>query len=161
MRICLKKGRDGPSTLTCIRANGSRTWGREHPFFPVHDLTHCAVESVLGFEEAFFGLIAAGWDIDDFARPRAHHQLPFQALVAEHIVAVLDREGAQAAPTTAAELNEAVLASLGSAERVQFPLVTDAQLRAVRALRARLAAQWHDLPPGATLAVAFPATGAA
>ncbi len=66
MLIQLKKGRDGPATLACVRADGSRTWGKEHPFFPVHDLTHCAVESVLGFDQAFFGLIARGWDIDHF-----------------------------------------------------------------------------------------------
>jgi hypothetical protein len=92
MLIHLKKGRDGPSTLACVRDDGSRTWGREHPFFPLHDLAHCIVESVLGFDEAFFGLIAAGWDIDDFAKPGASTKLPPQALLAEHIVGVLDRE---------------------------------------------------------------------
>jgi hypothetical protein len=71
MVIQLKKGRDGPATLACVRADGSRTWGKEHPFFPLHDLTHCAVESVLGFDQAFFGLIATGWNIDDFAKPGA------------------------------------------------------------------------------------------
>ncbi|HEY3279823.1 MAG TPA: hypothetical protein VGJ83_04865 [Gemmatimonadales bacterium] len=64
MIIELKKGRDGPANLACVRADGSRTWAREHPFFPVHDLTHCAVESVFGFTEAFFGLVAAGRSID-------------------------------------------------------------------------------------------------
>lgn len=39
MVIQLKKGRDGPSTLACVRADGSRTWGKEHSFFPLHDLT--------------------------------------------------------------------------------------------------------------------------
>ena len=88
MFIQLKKGRDGPATLACVRADGSRTWGKEHPFFPVHDLTHCAVENVLGFDQAFFGLIATGWDIDDFTKPGASRKLPFQAIVAEHVVVV-------------------------------------------------------------------------
>ena len=79
MLIQLKKGRDGPSTLSCLRSDGSRTWAKEHPFFPLHDLRHYAVESVLGFDEAFFGLIAAGWEIDDFAKPRASERLPLQA----------------------------------------------------------------------------------
>ncbi len=86
MLIQLKKGRDGPATLACVRADGTRTWGKEHPFFPTHDLTHCAVESVLGFDQAFFGLIATGWDIDDFAKPGASRRMPFQAIVAEHVV---------------------------------------------------------------------------
>lgn len=51
MRVHIKKGRDGRPTLTCIRADGSRTWSRVHPFFPLHDLTHYAVESVLGLNQ--------------------------------------------------------------------------------------------------------------
>src|SRR5437773_9860909 len=69
MFIQIKKGRDGPATLACLRSDGTRTWGKEHPFFPVHDITHYAVESVLAFDQAFFGLIATGWSIDDFEKP--------------------------------------------------------------------------------------------
>src|SRR4029077_6023281 len=108
----LKKRRDSPATLACVRSDGSRTWGKEHPFFPVHDLTHCAVESVLGFDQAFFGLIAEGWDIDDFAKPRASKTMPFQAIVAEHVVGVFDRERALPAPMPSPEFNEMVSASL-------------------------------------------------
>lgn len=79
MIIELKKGHNGPPTLSCIRADGTRTRGKLHPFFPVHDLTHAAVESVLGFNEAFFGLVAAG-------------RLPMEARWAEGIVGVLDLE---------------------------------------------------------------------
>src|SRR5256885_13197761 len=115
MMIQLKKGRDGPATLVCVRNDGSRTWGREHPFFPLHDLTHYAVECVLGFEHAFFGLIAAGWAIDDFAKPRAASRLPAQAIVAEHIVGVLDRErGGLPQPLSADQFNENVSASIRS-----------------------------------------------
>lgn len=156
MVIQLKKGRDGPSTLACVRADGSRTWGKEHPFFPLHDLTHCAVESVLGFNEAFFGLIAAGWNIDDFAKPGASAKLPLQALLAEHLVGVFDRERALAQPLTAAEVNEAVVASLAPADRARFRPLTEAQLASVRALRHTLESRWWDLAPGTTLEVAFP-----
>jgi len=108
MRIQLKKGRDGPSTLACVRADGSTTWGKEHPFFPTHDLTHCAVESVLGFDQAFFGLIASGWNIDDFVQPGASRRIPFQAVVAEHVVGVLDRERLLPQLLSAAAFNENV-----------------------------------------------------
>jgi hypothetical protein len=156
MVIQLKKGRDGPSTLACVRADGSRTWGKEHPFFPLHDLTHCAVESVLGFDQAFFGLIATGWNIDDFAKPGASAKLPLQALLAEHLVGVLDRERALAQPLTAAEVNEAVVASLQGSDRPRFKPITEAQLTSVRALRRALESRWWDLAPGTTLEVAFP-----
>jgi hypothetical protein len=155
MLIHLKKGRDGPSTLACVRDDGSRTWGREHPFFPLHDLTHCIVESVLGFDEAFFGLIAAGWDIDDFAKPGASPKLPPQALLAEHIVGVLDRERALSHPMTATEVNEAVGASLTLAHASYQP-ITEAQLATAREWRRALEARWHGLPLGATLEITFP-----
>ena len=161
MLIQLKKGRDGPSTLTCVRPDGSRTWAREHPFFPLHDLTHLAVESVLGFEEAFFGLLAAGWEIDDFANPGARARMPHQALLAEHIVGVLDRERALPRPMTSAEVNEAVAASLPLRSGESFPAITNAQLEAIRAQWQDLAARWRQLAQGGTLEIPFPARAAA
>jgi hypothetical protein len=158
MLIQLKKGRDGPATLACVRADGSRTWGKEHPFFPVHDLTHCAVESVLGFDQAFFGLIATGWDIDDFAKPRASRTMPFQAIVAEHVVGVFDRERALPAPLSVAEFNETVFASLPAVQRDAFQPLTSAQVSRVREVRSMLEARWHALPVGATLVLEFPAS---
>jgi hypothetical protein len=160
MRIQLKKGRDGPSTLACVRADGSTTWGKEHPFFPTHDLTHCAVESVLGFDQAFFGLIASGWNIDDFVQPGASRRVPFQAVVAEHVVGVLDRERLLSQPLSAAEFNENVRAGLPEDKRASFAQLTEVQLSQVRALREALEAHWRRLPIGNTLQVEFPVKGA-
>src|SRR5712691_8174 len=95
MMIQLKKGRDGPSTLVCVRPDGTRAWRKVHPFFPVHNLTHCAVESVLGFEEAFFGLVASGWSIDEFEARGAAARLPVEALWAENIAGLFDLERGQ------------------------------------------------------------------
>jgi hypothetical protein len=159
--IHLKKGRDGPSTLACVRDDGSRTWGKEHPFLPLHDLTHCAVESVLDLDQAFFGLIAAGWDIDDFAKPGASAKMPHQAFLAEHVVGLLDRERALPQPMTAAEFSETVGASLSPLDRSRFQPITDAQLATIRGLRSTLEARWHGLPPGATLEIEFPVRVAA
>jgi len=139
MLIQLKKGRDGPATLACVRADGSRTWGKG-----------------LGFDQAFFGLIAKGWDIDDFAKPRASRTMPFQAIVSEHVVGVFDRERALPAPMTVAEFNETVIASLPPAQRDAFKELSDAQVSQVRELRGTLEARWHALPVGATMVVEFP-----
>ncbi|HEY5060709.1 MAG TPA: hypothetical protein VII52_04185, partial [Gemmatimonadaceae bacterium] len=69
--IRIKKKSDGSAALSCIRADGTTTWqqqnGKLGRFFPLHDLTHYAVESVLGFRNAFYGLVASGWDLADFA----------------------------------------------------------------------------------------------
>ena len=159
MFIQIKKGRDGPATLACLRSDGTRTWGKEHPFFPVHDITHCAVESVLGFDQAFFGLIASGWSIDDFEKPGASRKMPLQAIVAEHIVGVFDRERALPEPLTAAAFNETVVASLPPAEGAAFQPLTEAQLSRVRELRRTLEATWYALPSGETLETSFPVRG--
>lgn len=156
MRIELRKGRDGPATLACVRGDGTRTWGKEHPFFPIHDITHCVVESVLGCEQAFFGLIATGWEIDDFAKPGASRRMPFQAIVAEHVVGVFDRERALLQPMTSPEFNESVVASLPPAQRDAFTPLSDEQLARVRASRQALESRWHALGPGATMEVTFP-----
>jgi len=156
MTIQLRKGRDGPSTLTCVRGDGTRTWSKVHPFFPVHDLTHCAVESVLGFTQAFFGLLASGWSLDDFA-PRV--ALPREARLAESIVGVFDLERAQPRPFTAGEFNEMLGVSLQGQRLEPFRPLTETELAQVRDLRARLGGAWAALELGATLEISFPAAG--
>ena len=83
--------------------------------------------------------------------------MPFQALVAEHVAGVFDRERALPAPLTVAEFNETVLASLPPLQREAFKPLTDAQVSQVRELRSTLEARWHALPVGATMEVTFPA----
>lgn len=153
MRIELKKGRDGPASLACVRPDGTRTWSREHPFFPVHDLTHCAVETVFGFTEAFFGLVASGWSIDATGTAA----LPLEAHWAERIVGLLDLERGMGRRLTAPEFNDALAATLRQHQLAPFRPVTEAELARVRSLRTDLTARWHALPPGATLALPFPA----
>jgi hypothetical protein len=158
MVIELKKGRDGPTTLVCVRSDGTRTWGKVARFFPVHDLTHCAVESVLGFKEAFFGLAASGWNIDDFAAPGVAARLPAEAVWAESIVGLLDLERGTGTEWTAAEFNIALAESLRGQNRVAFRLITDDELAHTRALRNELQKRWVQLLPGDVLTVPFPAT---
>ena len=72
--IHFTKRTDGGALLKCVRADGSTTWQRQDEknaaFFPLHDLTHYAVETELGFRRGFYGLIAEGWDIDLLAHVR-------------------------------------------------------------------------------------------
>jgi hypothetical protein len=158
MVIQLKKGKNGPSTLACIRADGSRTWGKLHPFFPLHDLTHCATESVLEFHEGFFGLVASGWDIDEFAQKGATKRLPLQAGWAESIVGILDQERGMGQVLSASEFNDALAESLRGQDFAAFRLLTGEELVRVRTLRDTLSLKWQALPIGETLQVEFPIT---
>lgn len=159
LRIEIKKTGDGRPSLACIREDGSRTWARVHPFLPTHDLAHYAVESVLGIDDAFFGLIAQGWDIDAFAAPGAGLRLPPSALWVERIVGHIERGVATDAETLAAAL------ALDDAPAVGAPgtpgaMVSAAQFAAIGACRAGGIAAWRTLPPGETLRLVFPATDA-
>lgn len=160
MRVQLKKGKDSRPTLACVRPDGTRTWGTVHPFFPIHDLTHYAVESVFAFDRAFYGLIASGWSIELFEDPVAREGIPVQAMWAESLVGLFDLERGMSRRLSAEEFNDALAASLSGQGLPAFRPVTEDELGRVRALRGDLSAQWSALSAGETLDVPFPAVTA-
>jgi hypothetical protein len=156
LRIELKKGRDSRPTLVCIRADGSRTWSALHAHFPVHDITHFAVESVLGFSQAFFGLIAAGWSIEEFADKGAAARMPADALIAELVVGLLDQERASGQLLRADDLNLYLNQALQARGWDSFRPILDQELGAIRKIRSDLQTAWSGLDPGQALTVEFP-----
>ncbi|MFT5144402.1 MAG: hypothetical protein ACI80V_000603 [Rhodothermales bacterium] len=61
MNVSFTRKSDGSCVLRFDRADGSATWQRrEGEFFALHDMTHYALETVLGLEWGFFGLVASG-----------------------------------------------------------------------------------------------------
>ena len=157
--IQLTKRADGDVVLRCIRADGSATWqrhrGRRAGFFPLHDLTHYAVETDLGFRRGFYGLIAEGWDIADTGERPTRGPLPPEAIAVEHLVGLLDVQRANGSEWTADELNEEI-AGLAAAHRFPRPRAfTDAEWTRVRTRLHELFARWTVLPPGATLELPF------
>ena len=155
LRIQITKRADGVGLLRCVRADGSATWqkqtNRHAPFFALHDLTHFAVESTLGFQRGFFGLIAEGWEMDDTTGKGARGPLPEEAAEVEFIVGSLDRERASAAIWTADEFNEFASIHAASSGRRAPRLLSDEELARVRKRRAELFSQWHALQPGETI----------
>ena len=148
---------DGSVVLRVRRADGSATWqvhtGAQAGFFPVHDLGHLAVETVLGTRDGFYGLLAAGWDIDETGGKGARGPLPAETLIVEQVVGLLDRErigGAQ--PFTAAELRGQLDALVHDGRLAAAPAITDDALAAVRAEREALLRAWAGTPAGTTFA---------
>jgi hypothetical protein len=127
--------------------------------FPAHDLTHYAVETVLGYRHGFYGLLADGWEIADFTPPWPRGPVPAEAREAELVVGVFDMERLAGGTWTAAELREhgGRFAGTGRAarERVALPMLDDEAIAGVRAARAALFARWAAVPPGETLALPF------
>lgn len=155
LKIRLTKGRDGPSTLVCTRPDGTSTWMRVQDFFPLHDLTHYAVESTLGLREAFYGLIVSGWNITDFAKPGAGSRTPPQAVHAEHYVAILQREFFARDLKTVDEFNEEMSAFSNGMSSTPARKVSEAELGEMRAKVFELSNQWRSLGPGESMQVEF------
>jgi hypothetical protein len=162
LAIRFTKRADGGSVLSCTRADGSVTWqkqqGRNATFFPVHDLTHYAVESTLGHTRGFYGLLEEGWDIADFGTPWPRGPMPDETVVSELVVGFLDAERAGGVEWCANDLNEKVVL-YREEHGGTFPWtpLTDDDLARVRAAAADLIARWAMLDPGASMQLHFDA----
>lgn len=161
--IAIKKKTDGSASLACRRADGSVTWqrqdGAQGRFFPRHDLTHYAVETVLGLDQAFFGLVASGWEFSDFGRPWSRGPMPPEALAAELMVGYLDSERAAGTAWSAVEFNAKAAGFFGARGESPGLVLREPELERIRQTRAALFARWDVLPPGATLELPFPHDG--
>ncbi len=147
LRIEIVKQPDGTGVLRCTRQDGSVTWQKQTKhaaYFAVHDLTHYAVEVTLGYKRGFFGLIAAGWDVEDTTGKGSRGPLAREAVEVEQIVGLFQSEQASGALWTAEQFNEFAPRSL-----------TDADVQSVRKLRATLFQKWFATKPGEKLELHF------
>jgi hypothetical protein len=146
--------------LTAVRAGGSTTWQRQDGqlgrFFPLHDLTHYAVETVLGFRRAFYGLLADGWDLSDFGKRSSKELQQDEAGLAELIVGFFDLERATGVIETADALEEK-LRTYYEQRGIARPArtISDREISRIRECRAELFARWRALPAGQALELAF------
>jgi len=155
----LSRRPDGAVVFELRRADGTRTWqkrsGPTAEFFAIHDLTHYAVETTLGFTRAFYGLVAEGWDLADFGQPWPRGPLPPEAVPAEVIVGCFDTARAAGETLTADRCN-ATAASYFANAGLESPVhLSDAQLTAIRATLSDIVGRWHALAPGESLELAF------
>jgi hypothetical protein len=154
------KQNDGSVVLRCARPDGSSTWQRVHDqhaaFFPLHDLTHYAVETELGYRRGFYGLIAEGWDIAETTGKTARGALPNETLEVEYLVSAFSAERSGGVPSPAEEFND-LAATFARAKQMPNPReLSDEELDRVRARFDELATKWRALPPGETLRLEFP-----
>jgi hypothetical protein len=160
LTIRLTRRADDAVVFELRRSDGTTTWqkriGQVSDFFVIHDLTHYAVETELGFREAFYGLVAAGWDLSDFGTPWPRGPLPADALPAEVIVGCFDTARASGEPLTAEACNAAMASYFANAKMPVPLLVTDDALVRVRNRLSGLTARWRTVPVRGTLELPFP-----
>ncbi|HET7190157.1 MAG TPA: hypothetical protein VFI52_18520 [Gemmatimonadaceae bacterium] len=161
LTIHLARRTDGAVVFELRRADGTSTWqkrrGPTADFFAIHDLTHYAVETILGFDRAFYGLVAEGWDLGDFGTPWPRGPLPPDALPAEVIVGCFDTARASRIPLTADACNASASSYFANAGLSCPVSVTDEAMNRVKERLSELVWRWHALPPGEKLSLPFPA----
>lgn len=160
MTIQFKKNNSKPSTLTCIRADGSRTWDKLQVGFESHDLAHFAIETELGFTNAFYGLLAKGYDIQDFALPIEQRpkeliskNLPAESLQTEHIANLL-LIGHYQKDISSDFINQ--LKGILKESDLAFPeILTPERLKKINSHFEELILKWDALGEGETLELRF------
>ena len=159
LRVRFSKRSDGVVTLQCVRKDGSVTWQRHDKhgvFFSFHDLSHFAVETVLGFRQGFYGLLADGWDITDTTGKGPRGLLTPEAILVEHIVNLLSQERSGGAPPLSADdFNSHIQQFVDNDQLDATRTLSEAQLLAVRQQIETLRRDWADIPAGASLELTF------
>jgi len=160
MIIRIKKGKDGSGALSCQRADGSVVYQRQNAkqarYFVRHDLTHFAVETVLGHRRGFYGLIAQGWSFEDFGEKWDKKKWPADAEPSELIVGLFDAENASEAQWSAEEFNvhaKEFMRQLGNNEIGE--VIDQEQVERVRARIGELMKRWERVKPGGTMELEF------
>lgn len=169
MLIRLKKTRDGV-VLSCIRGDGSAAVQRSGHggYFAFHDLMHYAVETALGFRDAFLGLMDQGWDFATFADhddPR-YKAMPDEAIVAEHLVDIITRgirESVWNDPDLLRlwtdEVNAELETALGRSGRTAVRVEPERLADICRVFR-ELVDRWAAVPVGEHMELVFPGSPA-
>lgn len=160
MKIQFKKGKDKPSTLTCTRKDGSYTWAKIPLGFEAHDLAHYAVETILGLDNAFYGLLIQGFNIEGFELPRDQRpkalipaNLPVESLQTEHLVNLL-MTGQQRDEKEFDLIN--ILKQILTKEELPYPEnLTSETLILIQNRFGVLTEKWDTLEEGTTLDLTF------
>jgi len=157
MQIEFTKNSHKPCIFKITRADGSQTWSKfEHLFHAHHDLMHYALETTLGYTQAFYGIINSGYDIQDFELPKNERpkellskNLPQEALWAEILIGLLQAEHFQKMPK---EDFFDTLAFSCKEKGWEFPAhITANEINTIRNRFEDLWLQWQNLEDGKTL----------
>ena len=159
LEITFRTRADGSVVMRCVRRDGTVTWqvqsGPRAMFFPLHDLTHYAIETTLAARDGFFGLVAAGWDIAETDGKGARGRLPPEAALVEHLVGLLTQERiGGSAPLSAADVASLLDPLVRTGELPAFRL-DDGALSRARAERERLHDAWARCPVDVPLSLSF------
>ena len=164
MRISITKG-DKEDRLDMERADGTAVTTRFPHKGPIpHDFVHYAVESELGFDRGFWGLVEAGHhpeDIQEMAKAAGHASAKRAEVPADDFVAAIQAEriveafeadlwsGGTGDPAGVTYMAEAGC----SQSLVPMPAMDNDAVARIRGRIADFGARWAALSPGETIVV--------
>ena len=155
MIIHLRKGNDGPDTLTCVRKDGSITKDELQPRSVYHELAHYAVESSLGFTDGFFGMIEKGLQIEEYELENQDRKIEYspESYHAEFLASLIQ----SAVALGKIDMTYVEFMKAGAKDwALSFPELPEPEvLEAIRVKAATLTAEWEALPPDAELTLEF------
>jgi len=155
LNVQFTRGKDKKDVLSVVREDGSRSWQHQTAGIPAHVLTHFAVESTLGLRNAFYGLVAQGWDITRLTDRDVRAILPPEGLWTEFVVGLVQTERLSTEPFSAADFND-----LLEKEKENFSLkydrqLTDDELFRIRQIFLEKYSEWRTLKPGESMSMNF------
>jgi hypothetical protein len=157
MKIRLTKESEGkPGVTAFVRDDGTSTWQKSSEFFAKHDLIHYVVETFLGYQEAFLGLVAKGRDLSSFGTQDGVKDTYSQEETwAEAIVGLCQWP----AVTGSSSADDSQLLSVLEQTFVDNdrppPPLTESQLSEIRKRVQELHNRWDMLQEGETLELEF------
>jgi len=155
MLIQLTKNTGKPNIIRYIRDNGTHTWMYGDDFFIRHDLSHYALETILGYKTAFNGMLNNGMNISDFEdkEKRAAMNISAEAWYAENMANLFLMEIEQGVFD---DFNAVQQASFRSFKN-EYPVIilSDDKINGIRVYLRELLQRWNELSSGETLALSF------
>jgi hypothetical protein len=155
MEILFTKTSKEDQVLSCKRKDGSVTWKHASAFFMLHDLCHYAAETILTLKNGFFGMVAAGTDINEFDLPKEQRKvhLTEEAIFAEHLVNIVAIDYTQGRMENLIEVLTSVYDNRNEPGLLRF--LTDQKLEDIRKRYRELMEEWNSLPETKSMILLF------
>lgn len=155
MKITFKKRSDTKHVVSYSTPLGVEHWFEADDFLVLHDLSHFALESILHFRTAFWGLMEQGISQEVFENKDARNALSLShdAWYAEHLANLFLMELSQGRWE---DIQKIFISALRQTNP-EIPLfhLENKEVEKIRALLVRLVAEWNSLGSGDKMEVEF------
>ena len=151
MEVRITRREEKLHTIVFKRSDNTETWQASEDFFVRHDLSHFAVEKILGYKTAFLGMINQGMGANDFEdrEKRKKLQITAEGWYAENMANLFLIEVVQG---ELEDFNAVSEAAFGEME-LPFtpPVLTTREIVDIRVYLGQLLQQWNLLPVNETM----------